>query len=184
MLLTFEEIALPLDLSGLVLLLVVLRRRKRSWLYCFAFALLWLYLLSLVGLALFPIPIPDTMENRQTISHIISQVNLIPFDFGGLFNLHPNVIWHELGGNILLTVPFGLGIPFLFRIRVRSISWLAVKVGLAIETAQLLVSIAIRSAYRGVDINDVLLNAVGVLIGFGIFRASTWLITALRLLHN
>ena len=124
------------------------------------------------------------MENRQTISHIISQVNLIPFDFGGLFTLHPTVIWHELGGNILLTVPFGLGFTFLVRIRARMIPLLAVTVGLAIETAQLLVSIAIRSAYRGVDINDVLLNAVGVLIGFGIFRASAWLTTALCLLRN
>lgn len=181
MLITFEEIALPLGLSGLAVLLVIFRHRKRGWLCGLGFALFWLYLVALVGLTLFPIPV---ISERQTVSHILSRVNLIPFNFGGLFDLHPNVIRRELGGNILLTVPFGLGIPFLFRIRVRSISWLAVKVGLAIETAQLLVSIAIGGAYRGVDINDVLLNAVGVLIGYGIFRASTWLITALRLLRN
>jgi glycopeptide antibiotics resistance protein len=34
---------------------------------------------------------------------------------------------------------------------------------------------AIGGAYRGVNINDVLLNAVGVLIGYGIFRVFTWL---------
>jgi len=184
MLLTFEKIALSLGLSGLVVLLVILRQRKRSWTYCLAPALFWLYFLALVGLTLFPIPIPDTSESRQTVSHILSRVNLIPFDFGGLFNLHPNVIWHELGGNILLTVPFGLGFTFLVRIRARMIPLLAVTVGLAIETAQLLVSFAIGGAYRGVDINDVLLNAVGMLIGYEIFRASAWLITALRLLRN
>lgn len=177
MLFTFEEIALPLGLSGLV----VFRRRKRGWLCGLGFALFWLYLMALVGLTLFPIPV---ISERQTVSHILSRVNLILFNFGGLFELHPNVIRRELGGNILLTVPFGMGFPFLMRIRARTIPLLAISVGLVIETVQLSLSIAIGGAYRGVDINDVLLNAVGVLIGYGIFRASTWLITALRLLRN
>jgi len=175
MLFTFEENALPLGLSGLFVLLAVLQHRKKSWLYSLGFALFWLYLMALIALTLFPIPIPDTLESRQTVTHILSRVNLIPFNFGGLFELHPNVIRRELGGNILLTVPFGMGFPFLTRIRARTIPLLALSVGLVIETAQLSLSIAIGGAYRGVDINDVLLNATGVLIGYGIFRVFTWL---------
>lgn len=148
--------ALPLGFSGLVVLLVVFRRRKRGQLYCFASAFFWLYLLALFGLTLFPIPIPDTLESRQTVSHILSRVNRIPFNFGGLFDLHLNVIRHEIVGNILLTAPFGLGFPFLVRIRARAVPWLTVTVGLVIETAQLLVSLAIGGAYRRVNINDVL----------------------------
>jgi glycopeptide antibiotics resistance protein len=175
MLLTFEEIALPVGLSALAVLLAILRHRQRSWPYCFASVLFWIYILALAGLTLFPIPIGTAEESPRTAASILARVNLIPFDFGGLFDLHPNVIRYELGGNILLTVPFGLGLPFLFRMRARLIPWLAVMVGMAIETAQLLVSIAIGGAYRSVDINDVLLNAIGVLIGYGLFRASTWL---------
>jgi len=168
--LTFEWIAFPLGAAGLVALLVIGWRQKLSWSYIIARALFWLYLLALVGLTLLPIPIPGSLDDRQPVGVILSRVNLIPFDFGGLFNLHPNVIRHELVGNILLTVPLGLGLPFLAAIRPRVVPWLAVSVGLVIEAAQLLVSLAIGGAYRGVDINDVLLNAVGVLIGYGFFR--------------
>lgn len=178
---SFEEIVLPLSLSGLAVLLIVLRCGKHSWRYCFASALFWLYLVALVGLTLFPIPIEAAGESHLPASDVLIRVNLIPFDFGGLFELHPNVIRRELVGNILLTVPFGLGFPLLSRIHARVVPWLALTVGLAIETAQLLVSLAIGSAYRGVDINDVLLNATGVLIGYGLFWILTWLYLAKKI---
>lgn len=181
MMLTFEEIVLPVGIPGLIVLLAVVWRQKRSRLFCFASALFWFYLLALIRLTLFPIPIPGTLEGRRTIAMILSRINLIPLDFGGLFELHPNVIRHELCGNILLTIPFGLGLPFLSQIRARTVPWLAVTVGLAIETAQLLVSLAIGRAYRGVDINDVLLNATGVLIGYCLFRGIAWLYFLKRL---
>ncbi len=43
--------------------------------------------------------------------------------------------------------------------------------GLGTELSQLLVSlIFVGGPYRGVDINDVLLNVAGVLLGYGLFR--------------
>jgi len=57
--------------------------------------------------------------------------------------------------------------------------FLAAGAGLVIETAQFLVSLGIGGRYRGVDINDVLLNAAGVLIGYGLFRVFAWMYRAL-----
>jgi glycopeptide antibiotics resistance protein len=171
--LTFNLIALPL-----------LRVKKHNWLYCSVFVLFYLYLLVLIRITLFPVPLPGTLGNRQTVSHILSRVNLIPFNFGRLLELHPNIIRYEIGGNILLTVPFGLSFPFLVQVRNRMVLWIALTFGLSIKTAQLLVSLAIGSAYRGVDINDVLFNAAGVLLGFLLFRACTWLIPNLKVVKD
>lgn len=182
--LTFAEIIFQVGLSGLVLLLGILRFRQRGWGYCLAFAMFYFYLLALVGLTLFPIPILEGEESRQTATHILSRVNFIPFNFGHLFELSSGVIRNELTGNILLTIPFGLGFPFLVQIRVRAIPWLALVTGLAIETAQLLISLAIGTVYRSVDINDVLLNSTGVLLGYLFFRVLTRLKIADRVMRN
>ncbi len=178
--LSFNEVALPLGLFGLLVLVFVLRIKKHNWLYCSVFALFYLYLLALIRMTLFPIPTPDTMESRQAVSYILSRVNLIPFNFGYLFKLHPNIIRYEIGGNILLTVPFGLGFPFLVQVSKRMVPWMSLAVGLSIESAQFLVSLAIGGAYRGVDINDVLLNAAGVLLGYFLYRACIWFIPNLK----
>ena len=137
----------------------------------------WVYLLLVVSVTIFPIPLPagaNGMEIKRPAAEILSRVNLVPLRFGGLFSLHPNVIFHELAGNILLTIPFGFGICLLAPPRARVLPVLAVGTGLAIETAQLLVCLGIGGSYRGVDINDVLLNAAGVWIGWGVFKAFVW----------
>ncbi len=70
----------------------------------------------------------------------------------------------NLFGNIALLVPIGFLIPFVYR----NISWkkclaLAFVSGLAIETMQTVLRVGIF------DIDDVLLNALGVMVGFWAF---------------
>jgi len=124
---------------------------------------------------IFPIPIPEDSLTRWPVTNILSRVNLIPFRFGHLFENHPNVVFRELFGNVLLTVPFGFGIPFVAVFRAKDISWLAFGLGFAVETAQLGFCLFVGGSYRSVDVNDVLLNAAGVLLGFSLFRGFAWL---------
>lgn len=182
MLLAFKDIALPVGIPGLVILLAIVWRQKRSLSQLFYFSIFWIYIVLLIGATIFPVPFLKNGDERQPALYILSRVNLVPLHFGGLFNLHPNIIFRELLGNILLTVPIGFGIPFLSGLREKQIPWLAMGVGLSIELTQLMISLWIGSAYRGVDINDVLLNAAGVMLGYVFFRVCTWLITTLRLL--
>jgi len=53
--------------------------------------------------------------------------------------------------------------------------WLSVAVGLVIEVTQFVLDLAIGGAYRTADANDVLFNAIGTLLGYGIFRVFTYL---------
>ena len=86
----------------------------------------------------------------------------------------PELCVRAIIDNIFLTIPFGFGLNFLARVKPRNFLWLAVAVGLGFEFTQLVLSIAFRSGYRAVDINDVLLNATGILLGYALFRAFAW----------
>ena len=77
----------------------------------------------------------------------------------------------NIGGNIALLVPIGFLIAFIFR----NLTWIvllsiAVASGLVIETTQMLLHVGIF------DIDDVILNAFGVLLGFWAFTVlNDWL---------
>ncbi len=159
----------------LALLLAWLRRRHYSRSYLFFFSVFWMYLLFLASVVVFPIPLIDYAGwHRGSAFSILSRINLVPFSFGGLLALSPIVSFQNLAGNVLLTVPFGFGISFIAQVPSKRVLGMSLAVGSGLETAQLIVSLVIGAAYRGVDINDVLLNATGVLIGYGFFRVFAW----------
>ena len=70
----------------------------------------------------------------------------------------------NLGGNIAFLVPIGFLVPFVYR----KMTWqkslaLAVAVGLAIEGMEVVFRVGIF------DIDDVILNALGTMIGYWVF---------------
>ncbi|PRX39592.1 VanZ like protein [Planifilum fimeticola] len=72
-------------------------------------------------------------------------------------------------GNIALGIPFGFGLPFLVESDFRSILRRGLFFTLSIELVQLVISLSYGFPYRTVDINDVMLNLSGVMIGFALF---------------
>lgn len=72
----------------------------------------------------------------------------------------------NIGGNIGLFIPVGILIPFVIRtLTLRKTLMIALGVPLLIEMVQVIFRIGIF------DIDDVILNAIGVLIGYGIVVA-------------
>lgn len=122
------------------------------------------YIINVVSVVVFPFPI------GYDVSDFKLNINLIPFDFGYCDAFSLELCIREIYQNILLTIPFGFGINFIARIKPKNILWLAFGVGFAFEFVQLVISIIVRSPFRAVDINDLILNAIGVLLGYGIFR--------------
>ena len=104
---------------GVLLLLVLLFhswRKEHSWPYLFFLSLFWVYILVVLTMIFFPIRIPQEWPGNITQQNILgtfSHVNFIPFNFGDLFTANATVIFEQLIGNILLTLPFGFGLPFL-----------------------------------------------------------------------
>ena len=154
----------------LCVLLPVIWWRKRKLSYLLFFSLFWVYILVLVQAVI----IPFVINTAVSPASFFPSINLIPFYFGGCFNMPAQCI-AGIVDNILLTIPFGFGINFLARVRLRNIFWLALGVGLGCEISQLCISMLFKSGFRAIDINDVILNAAGVWMGYALFRAFAWL---------
>lgn len=76
----------------------------------------------------------------------------------------------NIGGNLVLLAPFGFLMPLLFT-RVRSLwalTWRAAAVSLAIELGQS------ATGARATDVDDVLLNTVGAMVGYAVYRGFRW----------
>lgn len=106
----------------------------------------------------------------RTFPERVYQYNLIPFHEIRRFVVYRRQLgfWAvalNLGGNVLAFVPFGVFLPLLVR-RVRSLGktlLLGFEFSLLVEITQLF------SKVGSFDVDDILLNTLGVLCGYAVF---------------
>ena len=152
---------------SLLLILVWLRRADYSRSYLVLFSMFWLYLLLVLSVIIFPIaPLPENYAFRL-------RTNFVPLDFGACY--FRRICIANILGNILLTVPFGFGVSFIARLKARDFIGLSFLVGFGFEMLQLVIALLFRSSFRVIDINDFLLNGLGVWIGYLLFRTFGWI---------
>jgi len=173
----FSDIAVdiqPLVWLILIAFLIAQWRRKQGGSAIFCSLVFGIYLLYAVQVTFFPIRVAgDFVDSMRLNSSWLSDINLIPFYIpqGYLENVDLiQFVWVQFASNILLTMPFGFGVNFVGRFRRKDFLWLPFAVGFGIELSQLFINWILGYSYRVVDITDALLNAVGVLIGYGFFR--------------
>ncbi len=130
------------------------------------------YLAVLVGLTFFPLPLPPYTDTSNAWAYR-DFLNATPFaTIADSFSR--GLYWPAIRfvvGNVLAFLPLGILVGLLARRR----SWRAalavgVAVSLAIEAGQLGVSLLIGFPYRHADIDDVILNASGTLLGYAGWR--------------
>ncbi len=127
-----------------------------------------IYLLLVSKYTIFPLWFDsEYIEVFRTETGLLDGINLIP-----LKGWSPKYLLSVQGwGNVALGVPFGLIFPFVtpvpggWRMARHGVTFSA-----AIELTQLFISLLYGFAYRVVDVNDVLLNSSGVMIGYGLLR--------------
>lgn len=128
-----------------------------------------LFAIYLVGVAHFAL-LPLTYDPRAA-------QELGPIDLGRLIELRLFFLsgadamptW-QAWLNILLTVPFGFGLPFVLDVRGRDIVLIGILFCIGIEVAQLLADgFYLALPTWSVDINDVFLNSLGVVVGYVAF---------------
>lgn len=158
----------PLVSLVFIVILFTQWRRKNNLPYIFFLSLFGVYLMYGIDKVFFPLEISGSFSDAMRHLQILSSVNFVPFYFGQ-FGLTAGGL-RFLVYNILLTLPFGFGINFLTRMNVKKIVSVSIFLGLGLEIAQLLLSLALRYPYRVVDINDAIFNAFGVLLGYGLFK--------------
>jgi glycopeptide antibiotics resistance protein len=168
----------PILVLMLIVILLIQWRRKHNFSYLLFFSFFGVYLMFGIDKVFFPLEINGSFPDAMRKLSILSSVNLVPFSFGR-FGLTANGFILLLY-NILLTVPFGFGLNFLTMINMKKILGISIILGLGLEVAQLLISLVLRYPYRVVDVNDAICNAIGVLLGYGLFKlfARLYLVTA------
>lgn len=147
MLIILEELA-----SGIVLMPVMLLLGKfyfRSWHKTLCFSILSLYLAAVYFLVGLP-----------TVQFLRFDVNLNLIPFVGMAADGRNTLL-----NVLLFVPLGVLLPMLFAPyqKFRKTLLFSLAMTCAIELMQLL-------TFRATDINDVIANTVGGVLGWGLYR--------------
>ena len=155
---------------------------RRLSLVRLAFAI---YLVVLVGLLFTPFPFPPwTRLPAESLDQYrpwpFPWVNIVPFETitGALrFGLD----WQPgrvLVGNVLAFAPFGLFLPILWPSRRSPISVVGagLAISLALEAVQLGLSLLIGAPYRVADVDDVIINVLGVALGYGLYRAIGFLL--------
>ena len=77
----------------------------------------------------------------------------------------------NIGGNILLLLPLGLLLPILWtNLRnLNKIFLIGLFTSLSIEILQLIENI-LYLGFRSVDIDDVIFNVIGIILGYSLFK--------------
>ncbi len=146
---------------GLLVGLVVSRRIAGNWHRPVAIALACTHLGAVIGVTLFPVPFGGTPFDLP-----YSTVQLNPFGTIGLL-IDGSQSLRQLGGNLLLLAPMGVLVPIAWRAArswARTMAW-GVLASVGIEVAQFGLGSLAGQFYRVVDIDDVLLNVLGVAAG-------------------
>lgn len=135
------------------------------------------YALFVIAMILFPVIVEaDIRMNRgDLLANPGWWFSAVPFQTIGdlLSRTSPTQAIRQIGGNLGLLIPLGFLLPALSR-RMRgwrAFALTALCVSVGIEGMQF-VERATGLAVRSVDIDDVMLNALGALLGFLLFRAS------------
>ncbi|MEK4424220.1 VanZ family protein [Solibacillus sp. FSL K6-1523] len=147
-----------------------MRKRKIMWPRELVMLLFFLYSVSIFSQTI----IPDFyIVNGQIVLDTASPYmrgNFMPLQtihlYYDLLNSPlSNIAFYNLAGNIILFIPFGFFIPLLFK---KCRGWLrmhvvALGIPLFIECTQYFIG-------RSIDVDDVLLNAIAIIIGFILYK--------------
>jgi glycopeptide antibiotics resistance protein len=142
------------------------RKRKKSLVFLIFITAFFFYLVRVVGYTQFPLIIGTpygTGQSQWMVPNIIPVVGLGYRDFqSSLFG-------------VLLMIPFGCGLPLITSLGVRGTLIAGLGVSLSMEVLQLASDVLFIHHQRA-DINDVLFNVTGVLIGYLLFLWFVWML--------
>lgn len=154
---------------------IKLLKKSISKLYYFYWIIFGIYISGVVAFTLFPFPFEENIiqimiEDNLGLSH-----NFIPFNgIKEIIEFSPfTIALKQLVGNILLFVPLGFALPILYpKLNLKSINIVIICffVSLTIELTQLVSGVFIGYNYRSFDVDDLLLNTIGSIIGLLLFK--------------
>lgn len=146
---------------------------KTPVVYLFFFTIFFIYIVAVLQYTQFPIYLVESMQAQG--QNVWTTMNLVPLISLGYQDIQTVLF------NILLTVPFGFGLPFVTRFNFYKVLAMGMFFSFSLEVLQLLFALFSGHTFRIVDINDFIFNSLGVAIGYFLF---TIFINGVRLVLN
>ncbi len=134
------------------------KKKDKSLIFLCFFAVFYIYLVNVIKYTQFPLLLSSAYIPEH---YIPDYINLISFNH---FGLQIMIL------NIIMTTPFGFGLPFI-----KTVNWKKVITGvfllsLILELTQLTFHFLLPFHDRLVDVNDIIANVLGGIIGFLLFK--------------
>lgn len=169
-----ENFVIILVVIGLIGMSVYCLKERKGFVRTILYLLFVVYIGVVISITLFPIPI----DHNPLIPHDDFAQNFIPFasiseTISEAFSSseHWQLYAIILAGNVLMFTPLGFMVPYISLKKRKFWKTLIVVFlcTLLIELAQLGISLWVGYFYRVIDIDDIILNTVGGMIGYFIF---------------
>lgn len=152
----------------------IVLKKKYKFEKVFMLLLSIFYFIGLLSVTFFPMPVDDNLIQYRISSGDNEVNNFIPLKsiIGAMDGNFIMSMIHQLGGNLILLFPLAIFIPILFPklIKFKTIVLIGFLVSLLIESLQFTISSIIGFTYRSFDVDDLLLNTIGVGIGFLFYK--------------
>lgn len=158
----FDNVYILAGLTVLFLILAIFLKavKKKSNLYLLAFLVMYVYVCKVIDLTQFPVYASEEMRAAMGGQNVWKEINLIPFKT--IMESFSNDVFL----NIIMTMPLGFGLPFLVRCSWKRIAFAGLTAGFLCEAGQLVTALLAGFTFRHVNIDDMLLNFAGTLIGY------------------
>ena len=146
-------------------------RKKKSPASIFLFTLFYFYIFKVLDYTLFQ------FQSLLLLKYFVPNLILNGFGDGASINLIPlaKLTLQDTKTsllNILMFVPFGLGLPFFLKLTFRKALLAGFFFSLGIELMQFITGFVAGTAFRVADINDLIFNTAGAAIGYILFIPS------------
>lgn len=163
MLIDFDGFIFMIAISILIFIIIFMKvKLKKTNMYLVFFLIFYIYICFLLKYTQFPIVIDSTIKSKIG-QNVWRDSNFVPFNPKKIA-IKTSIL------NILLTIPFGFGLPFIKKVNFKKMLILGILLGCLLESLQLIIALIVGFTFRYVDINDVIFNFCGVILGYGLFK--------------
>jgi len=163
------EMMLPVTAIAFLIAMIVNIKRKTGVVRTLFWVAIILYISVLIELFFFPIPCYPS-EWAVGREYTKPSMNFVPFV--NILSTQPFVIVRNLFGNILVFVPLGFLVPYMMKSekKIKKTLIIVVLSSIGVELIQFIGSFMIfRMDWKVVDIDDLIMNTIGGLIGIGCY---------------
>ena len=163
---------------SLIIFIFQLVKRRISGLNFVYLLFFTIYISSLISVTIFPFPIQKFLIETMIEDQLGLKHNFIPFKIFydamsiGSLSFGLAILLKQVVGNIILFLPMGFVLPIIFTNiqTIRKVILIGFLASLSIELLQALAGIWIGYNYRAADIDDLIFNVLGTVIGFLIWK--------------